>query len=145
MVSIIELDKDNGDRVQGLSVKLTEGAELFFNKIDGPRSFQPMWVVGVLTGMQTNITSVNVGFDRNWLSVFIRFGPKGRKHMLISLETCKVKWKHCSCLSQYVNRLTIHNNLCSVRHAGHREDEGACDGSLPHYCQRVGNCNSIVT
>jgi hypothetical protein len=131
MVSIIELNEDDGDRVQGLSVKLTEGAELLFNEINGPRSFQPMWVVDVLAGMQTNITSVNVGFDGNWLSVFIRLGPKGRKHMLISSETRKVKGKHCSCLLRYVNRLTIRNNLCSVHHAGHREDKGACDGSLP--------------
>ena len=87
MSLIIELDKDNGDRVQGLSVGLMEGAESLFNEIDGPRSFQPMWVVDVLTGMQTNITSVNVEFDGNGLSIFIRLGPKGRKHMLISLET----------------------------------------------------------
>ena len=65
MVSIIELDKDDGDRVQGLSVELTEGAELLFNKIDGPRSFQLMWVVDILTGMQTKITSVNIRFDGN--------------------------------------------------------------------------------
>ena len=45
MVPIIELDKDDGDRVRGLSVELTEGAELLFNEIDGPRSFQPMLVV----------------------------------------------------------------------------------------------------
>ena len=104
MVSIIELDKDDGDRVQGLSVELTEGAELLFNKIDGPRSFQPMWVVDVLTGMQTNITSVNIGFDKNWLSVFIRFGPKGKKHMLNSSETRKVKWRNRSCLSRCINQ-----------------------------------------
>ena len=42
MVSIIKLDKEDGDWVQGLSVELTEGAELLFNEIDGPRSFQPM-------------------------------------------------------------------------------------------------------
>ncbi len=94
MVLINELDEDNGDWVQGLSVELTEGAELLFNEINGPRSFQPTWVVDVLTGMRTNITSVNKGFDRNWLSIFIRFGPKGRKHMLISSETRKVKWKY---------------------------------------------------
>ena len=104
MSLIIELDKDNGDRVQGLSIGLMDGAELLFNKIDGPRSFQPMWVVDVLTGMQTNITSVNIGFDKNWLSVFIRFGPKGRKHMLISLETRKIKLKQRSCLSPCVNQ-----------------------------------------
>jgi hypothetical protein len=99
MVLIIELDEDDGDRVQGLSIELTEGAESLFNKIKGPRSFQPTWVVDVLTGMRTNITSVNEGFDGNWLSIFIRFGPKGRKHMLISLETWKVKWKYHYCLS----------------------------------------------
>jgi hypothetical protein len=104
MSLIIELDKDDGDRVQGLSVKLTEGAESLFNEINGPRSFQPMSVVDVLTGMQTNITSVNIEFDGNWLSVFIRFGPKGRKHMLISLETRKIKLKQRSCLSPCVNQ-----------------------------------------
>ena len=87
MVSIIELDSEDGDQVRGLSVKLTEGAESLFSKIDGPRSFQPMWVVDVLTGMQTKITSVNIGFDGNWLSVFIGLRPKGRKHMLISTVT----------------------------------------------------------
>ncbi len=95
MVSIIELDKDDGDRVQGLSVELTEGAELLFNEINGPRSFQPMWVVDVLTGMQTNITSVNVGFvDGNRLSVFIRFGPKGRKQTS-EVEPCPLLPFYC--------------------------------------------------
>jgi hypothetical protein len=98
MVLIIELDSEDGDRVRGLSVDLTEGAESLFNKIDRARSFQPMWVVDVLTGMQTKITSVNIRFDGNWLSVFIRLGPKDRKHMLISSETRKVKWRRCSCL-----------------------------------------------
>jgi hypothetical protein len=84
MVLIIELDEYDRDRVQGLSVELTEGAELLFDKIDGPRSFQPTWVVNVLVGMKTNITSVNEGFDGNWLSIIIRFGLKGRKHLLIS-------------------------------------------------------------
>ena len=97
MVSIIKLDSEDGDRVRGLSVDLTEGAESLFNKINGPRSFQPMWVVNILTRMQMEITSVNVGFDGNWLSIFIRLGPKGRKHMLISTETRKVKWRHRSC------------------------------------------------
>ena len=104
MVSIIELDKEDGDRVQGLNTELTEGAESLFNKIDGPRSFQPMWVVDILTGIQTKIISVNVGFDGNWLSVFIRLKPKGRRHMLISTETRKVKWRYRSCLLQCVDR-----------------------------------------
>ncbi len=90
IVSIIKLDEDNGDWVQGLNVKSTEGAESLFNEIDGPRSFQPTWVVDVLTSMRTDITSVNEGFGGNWSSIFIRYGPKGRNHMLISLETRKV-------------------------------------------------------
>ena len=59
-----------------------------------------MWVVDVLTIMKTNITSVNGGFDGNWLSIFIRFGLKGRTHMLISLETRKVKWTYHYCSSR---------------------------------------------
>jgi hypothetical protein len=81
-----------------------KGLNHWFNEIDGLRSFQPMWVVNVLTGMQTNITSVSVWFDGNCLSIFIRLGSKGRKHMLISTETRKVKWRHCSCLSRCVNQ-----------------------------------------
>ena len=93
MVLIIELDKNKNDEdwVQGLSVELTEGAESLLDEIDGSRSFQPTWVVDVLVGMKTNITSVNKGFDGNWLSIIIRFGPKGRKQMLIFSETRKVK------------------------------------------------------
>jgi hypothetical protein len=94
MVLIIKLDENDRDRVQGLSVELTEGAELLFDKIGRPRSFQPTWVVNILVGMKTNITSVNEGFDGNWLSIIIRFGLKGRKHMLISSETRKVKWTY---------------------------------------------------
>ena len=131
MVLIIELDEDDGDRVQGLSVELTEGAELGFNEIDGPRSFQPMLVVNVLTGMQTKITSVNIGFDGNWLSIFIRFGPKGRKHMLISSETRKASGNIVLVCRNLSIKLTIRNNICSVHHAGHLEDEGACNGLLP--------------
>jgi hypothetical protein len=76
IMSIIELDKDDGDRVQGLSVELSEGAESLFNEIDGPRSFQPMWVVDVLTGIQTNITSVNIGFAGDRLSVLSGLGQR---------------------------------------------------------------------
>ena len=108
MVLIIELDKEDGDRVQRLSVELTNEAELLYNKIDRPRSFQPMWVVDILNEMQSKIISVNVGFDENWLSVFIRLGPKGRRQMLISTKTRKVKCMHRSCLSRCVDRT---NNL----------------------------------
>ena len=45
MVSVIEVDSEDGDQVRGLSVDLMEGAESLFNEINGPRSFQPMWVV----------------------------------------------------------------------------------------------------
>jgi hypothetical protein len=38
MVAIIELDMEDGDRVEALSVKLTEGVELLYNQINGSRS-----------------------------------------------------------------------------------------------------------
>ena len=102
MALIIELDREDGDRVKGLSVELTEGAELLYNKIDRPRSFQPRWVVNILNDMQSTIISVNIGFDGNWLSVFIRLRPKGRRWVLIFTETHKVKCMHRSCLSRCV-------------------------------------------
>ncbi len=77
MVLIIESDREDGDRIKGLSVELTEGAELLYNKIDGPRSFEPRWVVDILNDMQSKILSVNVGFDGNWLNVFIRLWAEG--------------------------------------------------------------------
>ena len=104
MVSIIELYREDGDWVKGLIVKLTEGDESLYNKINGLRSFQPQWVIDILNDMQSKIISVNVGFDGNWLSFFIRLGPKGRRWMLISTETRKVKGMHHSCLSQCVDR-----------------------------------------
>ena len=63
-----------------------------------------MWVVDILTGMQTKTTSANVGFDGNWLSIFNWFRLKGGKHMLVSSETRKVEWKHRSCSSRCVNQ-----------------------------------------
>jgi hypothetical protein len=96
--------KEDGVWVQGLKVELTEVAELLYNEIDGPRSFQPRRVVDILTEMQSKIISVNVGFDGNWLSVFIRLRPKGRRQMLISTKTRKVRCMHRSCLSRCVNR-----------------------------------------
>ena len=52
MVSIIELDREDGDRIKGLSLKLTEGTESLYNEIDGPMSFEPRWVVDILNDMQ---------------------------------------------------------------------------------------------
>ncbi len=91
MVAIIELDREDGDRVEALSVKMTGGVELLYNKIDGSRSWQPRWVINILNDMQANIVSVNKWFEGNWLSVFIRLGPKSKRHMLITTETCKVR------------------------------------------------------
>ena len=57
MVSIIELDREDGDRVKGLSIELTEGAELLYNEIDRPRSFQPRWVVDILNDSHQKLTA----------------------------------------------------------------------------------------
>jgi hypothetical protein len=91
MLAIIELDKEDGDRVKALSVELMDWVESLYNKIEGSRSWQPRWVIDILNDMQLNITSVNKGFYGNWLSVFIRPGPKSKRQMLITTETCKVR------------------------------------------------------
>ena len=38
-MAIIELDREDGDRVEALSVKLMGGVELLYNKINGSRSW----------------------------------------------------------------------------------------------------------
>jgi hypothetical protein len=39
----------------------------------------------VLNEMQSIITSADKEFDGNWVSVFIRLGPKEKRQMLITL------------------------------------------------------------
>ncbi len=81
--------------------------------------------------MQSSITSVGKGFDGNWVSIFIRLGPKGKRHMLITTETRKVRRMHRFYLYYVPVKITIFDNVCSVCCAGHCKYEGACDGLLP--------------
>jgi hypothetical protein len=80
------LDEKDRGRVQGLSVELMEGAESLFDEIDGPRSFQPTWVVDALVGARTIVTFANKGFDGNWLSIIIRFGRRAE-------SICSFLWR----------------------------------------------------
>ena len=131
MVSIIELVREDGGWVEALSAELIEGVGLLYNKIGRSGSWQPRWVINVLNEMQSSITSVDEGFNGNWMSVLIRLGPKGRRQMRISMETRKVKCMHRFHLYDVSIELTIFDNVRLVHHAGHHKYKGACDGSLP--------------
>ena len=53
-----------------------------------------MWVLNIMNDMQSNITNVKEEFEGNWLSIFIRLGPKGKRQMLITTETRRVRFMH---------------------------------------------------
>ena len=50
MVSIIELDREDGDRIKGLSLKLTEGTESLSNRPSKGLSGTLIWVMGSTVG-----------------------------------------------------------------------------------------------
>ena len=56
-----------------------EGVESLYNKIGGPRNWQPRWVINVLNEMQSSITSVDEGFDGNWVIAFYQAWAEGEK------------------------------------------------------------------
>ena len=90
MVATIELGKKDGNLVTALSVRLMDGAESLYNKIDGPRNWRGRGVINVLSIMQSRILSLDKRFDGNWVSVSVRLGPKGKNWMLVNTETQKV-------------------------------------------------------
>ena len=51
MVSIIELDREDGGRVEALRVELIDGAESLYDDIYGPRNWQPRCDINVLNEM----------------------------------------------------------------------------------------------
>ena len=51
MVSIIELDREDGGRVEALGVELIDGAESLYDDIYGPRNWQPRCDINVLNEM----------------------------------------------------------------------------------------------
>ena len=107
-----------------------EGVESLYNKIGGPRNWQPRWVINVLNEMQSSITRVFEGFDGNWVRICIKLGLKGKRQMLITMDTHKVNCMHHFYLYDVSVKLSIFDNVRSVCHAGHCNYKGACDGLL---------------
>ena len=141
MVAIIELGERDGNLITGLQVKLTDGAESLYNEIGGPTNWRGRGVNNILSIMQSSILSLDERLDGNWVSVFVRLGPKGKKQMLLNTETHNVSICIVSIRTDVSVKLTISDDILSVCNAGHHEYKGACDGTLPIGPRRVGDGN----
>ena len=141
MVTIIELGKNDGNRITRLSDRLMDGAESLNNEIRGPTNWRGRGVINLLRIMQSSILSLDERLDGNWVSIFIKLGPKRNKQMLVNTETCNVSVCIMFNLYDVSIELTIFDDILSVRNAGHCEYEGACNEMLPFRSRRVGDAN----
>ncbi len=87
MVATIVLGEQDISLITGLHVKLTDGVEALYNKIGGPSKWCGRGVNNILNNILSSICSFDERLDGNWVSVFVRLGPKGKKQMLLNTET----------------------------------------------------------
>ncbi len=72
-------------------VKLTDMANAVYHAIDGPSKWCGRGVNNTLNNLLSSIRSLDEKLNGNWVSAFIRLGPKGEKRMLLKTETRKVR------------------------------------------------------
>jgi hypothetical protein len=90
MVATIKLGERDENLITGLRIKLTDVAEALYNKIGRPTNWRGRGVINILSNMQSSIRSLDIRLDGNWVSVFVRLGPKGKTQMLLNMETRNV-------------------------------------------------------
>ncbi len=57
------------------------------NEIGRPLKWHGRGVNNILNNLLSSIRSLDKRLDGNWVSVFVRFGPRGEKQMLLNTET----------------------------------------------------------
>ena len=87
MVATIVLGEQGEFLITGLHVKLTDVANALHYAIQGPSKWRGRSVINILNNLLVSIRSLDDGLEGNWVSAFIRFGPKGEKQMLLNTET----------------------------------------------------------
>ena len=90
MVAAIVLGEQYGSQIMAFHVKLTDMANTVYHTIDGPSKWRGRGVNNILNNLLSSIRSLDEKLDGNWVSAFIRLGPKGEKRMLLNTETRKV-------------------------------------------------------
>jgi hypothetical protein len=62
-------------------------ANALYNEIGGPSKWHGRGENKILNNLLSIIRSLDERLDRNWVSVFVRLGPRGEKQMLLNTET----------------------------------------------------------
>ena len=89
MVATIVLGEQGEFLITGFHVKLTDVANALHYAIQGPSKWRGRAVINILNNLLASIGSLDERLEGNWVSAFIRLGPKGEKRMLLNTETCK--------------------------------------------------------
>ena len=89
MVATIKLGEHSEFLIMGFHGKLTDVANALHYVIQGPSKWRGRSVINILNNLLVSICSLDDGLEGNWVSAFIRFGPKGEKRMLLNTETRK--------------------------------------------------------
>ena len=145
MVATIVLGERDESLIMGLHVKLMNGVESLYNEIRGPSKWCGRGVNNILNNIISSSCSLDERLDGNWVSVFVRLGPKGKKQMLLNTETRYVSICIVSIRTDVSVELTSINDILSVCNAAPCEYEGACNRALPIGSHRVGNGNRFAT
>ena len=90
MVAAIVLGEQYGSQIMAFHVKLTDVANALYHVIEGPSKWHGRGVNNISNNFLSSICSLDERLNGNWVSAFIRLGPKEEKQMLLNTETRKV-------------------------------------------------------
>ncbi len=89
MVATIVLGEQGEFLITRFHVKLLDVADALYYPIKGPTKWHGRGVINILNNLLVSILCLDKRLEGNWVSAFIRLGPKGEKRMLLNTETCK--------------------------------------------------------
>ena len=87
MVATIVLGEQGEFLVKGFLGNLRGVVNALHYAIQGPSKWRGRSVINILNNLLVSIRSLDDGLEGNWVSAFVRFGPKGEKRVLLNTET----------------------------------------------------------
>jgi hypothetical protein len=107
MVATIVLGKQGDLLIMRFHVNLMDVANALYYAIQGPSK-------RCLNNLLVSIGSLDDRLEGNWMSAFIRLGPKGEKWMLLNRETCMASVCIVFNLYDVSVKLTIFDDIFQV-------------------------------
>ena len=87
MVATIKLGEQDGSLIMAFHVKLTNVANALYYPIKGPLKWCGRGINNIMHNLLSSILSLDERLDGNWVSAFVRLGPRGEKRMLLNTVT----------------------------------------------------------